>query len=201
MQYLRANRGGATAWLIGVLFLLFIVIIIVMYSIIPHERVKDPEKEEEKAVERLVKVPNHMEQLLQDLQNKEDIIKKKEKQLEEQEKRIIMLKQELAEVKKDVFSYQDLITSTVTQVLQAEKKNIKKLSNVLGLMSPEEAVMIIRKLDDTTAVSILSDMKPRASAKILGVYATLGDIHAERVARISELMKRLTILPTGSAGP
>lgn len=197
--YILSKRGDTLVPILGFVFILFIAVTIAMFFLIPR-KVKKVTLSEKELVQKVVRLsPADIDSLTEELKKREDLLKEKTMLMEQQEARIEELNEELTEVKKEILHYQDMITETVTQVLQEEKKNINKLAKVFGLMSPEEAVAVVRKLDDTTVASVLSSMKERASAKILGEYANLGEVHAERVARISEMMKKITSgNPSGS---
>lgn len=188
----RNNNGGALSTIISLIVIIFLGATAAMYFTLPRpvvEKVPDVEEKEQEVVKYS---PADIETLTEQLQAKEQQLAAKENLMKAQEDRIAQMQKELDDKQAEVLRYQEVISQTVTQVMEAEKKNISKLSKVFSMMPPEEAVAIVRKLDDSTVVSVLGMMKDRASAKILGAYAKLGEVHAERVARLSEMMRTIT---------
>lgn len=188
----KNNTGGAATAIIGTIIIIFLGATAAMYFTLPRPHVEKKQDIEEIEMEVVKYSPADIETLTKQLREKENQLALKEKQMKEHEDRIDQMQHELDGKQAEIIRYQEMISQTVTQVLEAEKKNVSKLAKVFSMMPPEEAVAIVRKLDDQTVVSVLGLMKDRASAKILGSYATLGDIHAERVARISAMMKKIT---------
>lgn len=186
------NAGGAATAIIGTVILIFLGATAAMYFTLPRPVVETKPNVEQMEEEVLKYTPADIQTLTKQLQEKEKQLIQKEEILKQHEVQINQMQSELDGKQAEIINYQEMITQTVTQVLAAEKKNVSKLAKVFSMMPPEEAVAIVRKLDDQTVVSVLGTMKDRASAKILGAYAALGEVHAERVARISEMMKKIT---------
>lgn len=138
----------------------------------------------------------------------EDILKKvsqQQEKIEEREKELRSsiqlnekLKTELVENRKKIEEMQGIVQKYLIALNESEMKNIKRLANVYSLMRAEEAAVILADLDEETILNILSQMKERQSAKLLGAYAALGDDESLRAAELSQRLQRHTILSTPS---
>ena len=128
---------------------------------------------------------------LKGLKEREQLVGEKEKKLQEKEKQIAEMEKELAGQRSLMTEIQESVKSMLVELQLSEKKNIKKLANVYSLMSADDAVSIIEELDDATIVQILSLMKERKAAALMGAFAQTGEKNAARAARISVMLQKL----------
>jgi len=116
----------------------------------------------------------------------EERIGRMRKVLEKERKHIAELKSNITKMHKDIAEFIPLITS-------GEKKNLKKMAKMFETLSVENANPIMERMNDQTLVVVLSMMKPRASAKLLGGYAAVNETNATRGALITEKLKKLVM--------
>lgn len=127
----------------------------------PKEQAKEeaPAKEKKK-VENNV---SHIEQLLE-----------KEKELVEREKRVLEMEEKLQQTKIEMDKKieqldqmrRDIASKLETRVVQDEE-SIDKLVGVYSNMKPQSAAMVLSKLDENLAISVLKKMKKQDAGSIL----------------------------------
>ncbi len=103
-----------------------------------------------------------------------EVLDLKEKTLESlradmdaERKELDALKQELSKMLDSVATQKVALKKETIQFDEVESKNIKKLAGVYGGMKPEKAAMIIKEMDEGTAVKLLTMMDGKSSGKIL----------------------------------
>ena len=67
---------------------------------------------------------------------------------------------------------------------QAQSKDMIEMALIFEAMKPQEAIPIIKQINDTLVVGILSQMKSRNSAKLLGALAQADTLKATRVSNL-----------------
>lgn len=70
---------------------------------------------------------------------------------------------------------------------QEENKKISKMARLYASMKPEEAVPIMKQLDDDAIIAVLNRMEEEQAAKILALF------DAGRAARLSQSMMRVPV--------
>jgi flagellar motility protein MotE (MotC chaperone) len=73
--------------------------------------------------------------------------------------RLASEQQELAKVRADIEAMRAEINRKVIEITADESKNLKSLAQTYTNLTPKAAVAILREMDDTTVVKILSLMK------------------------------------------
>jgi flagellar motility protein MotE (MotC chaperone) len=100
--------------------------------------------------------------------------------------------QELAKVRADIEAMRAEINRKVIEITADETKNLRTLSQTYSSLSPKGAVAILREMDDTTAVKILSLMKSDIVGPIFEEMAKTpgpdGSL-AKRAALLSEKLR------------
>ena len=84
------------------------------------------------------------------------------------------------------------ISDRVIEISADEAKNIRSLSQTYANLSPRAAVAIIKELDDTTAVKILSLMKADVVGPIfeeMSKASGTDTVLAKRAATLSEKLR------------
>ena len=81
------------------------------------------------------------------------------------DKKIAAIDKKLEDLKK----LQTRIEELLAEKSNEEKKRVKDLSTIYEKMVPERAAMAMTGMDPTLATDILSNMKPKAAAKVLNV--------------------------------
>ncbi|HVS53704.1 MAG TPA: hypothetical protein VHD62_15215 [Opitutaceae bacterium] len=101
-----------------------------------------------------------IENLSNELKEERVRLRKQSDSLDQRAARLAAEEKEFAKLRSDVESLRKEIADRVIEISADEAKNIRTLAQTYTNLSPRAAVAIIRELDDTTAVKILSLMKP-----------------------------------------
>lgn len=107
-------------------------------------------------------------------EKRNEVLDLKEKTLESlradmdaERKELDALKQELSKALDSVATQKVALKKETIQLDEVESKNIKRLASVYGGMKPDKAAMIIKEMDEGTAVKLLTMMDGKSSGKIL----------------------------------
>jgi len=87
--------------------------------------------------------------------------------MDAERKELDTLKLDLNKILDSVTTQKVALKKETIQLDEAESKNIKKLATVYGGMKPEKAAMIIKEMDEETAVKLLTMMDGKISGRIL----------------------------------
>ena len=87
--------------------------------------------------------------------------------LETERKELDALKQELNKILDSITTQKVELKKGSVQFDETESKNLKRLATVYGGMKPEKAAMIIKEMDEDTAVKLLTMMDGKSSGRIL----------------------------------
>ena len=101
-----------------------------------------------------------MENLASELNEERARLKKQAELLLEREARLAAEEKEFAKLRADVEALRKQIAERVIEISTDEAKNIRSLSQTYTNLTPKAAMNLISELDDTTAVKIMSLMKP-----------------------------------------
>jgi flagellar motility protein MotE (MotC chaperone) len=142
-----------------------------------------------------------MENLSNDLKEERARLHKAADLLDQREARITAEEKEMDRVRSDIDGLRKQIGDKVTEVSAEESKNIKSLAQTYASLSPHAAVAILREMDDTTVVKILSQMKPDVVGPIFEEMSktTDGDVPlARRAAILSERLRLMRSTKTAT---
>ncbi|MBL9128879.1 MAG: hypothetical protein JNL97_14600 [Verrucomicrobiales bacterium] len=137
-----------------------------------------------------------VEQLVRELRQERAAVAARSKQLDDLAARLKAEQLELLNATQAVYQLQRDFDLAVVRLKEDENANLKRLARVYSSMEPEGATAILKQLDESTVVKVLSFMKDEQVATLLGSLARAGDADAKRVATISE---RLRLLQAASA--
>jgi flagellar motility protein MotE (MotC chaperone) len=114
--------------------------------------------------------------------------------------RLASEQQELAKIRKEIEGMRSEINHKVIEITADESKNLKSLAQTYSGLTPRGAVAILREMDDTTVVKILSLMKTDSVGAIFEeMTKTAGPegLLAKRAAGLSEKLRLMkTTKPT-----
>lgn len=133
-----------------------------------------------------------IENLSNELKEEKQRMKKQAEALDQRAARLAAEEKEFAKLRADVEGLRRQIADRVIEISADEAKNIRSLAQTYTSLSPRAAVAIIRELDDTTAVKILSLMKAEKVAPIfeeLSKTAAADGPLARRAALLSEKLR------------
>lgn len=134
--------------------------------------------------------------MMDQLQDKSKLLQDKENELGLQASRIKKLESELLSTRSELEKIQRETQEQFSLLQESEKKNLKKLAKVYALMEPAQAAPILSALDDDTIINILTLMKERNAARLLGGFAAQNPEMQKRAALISEKMRSLATTTT-----
>lgn len=142
-----------------------------------------------------------IENLANELKDEKERLHKQEEQLDLRTARVAAEEQQLNNIRAELEKMRKEISDRVAEVKVDEAKNLKVLATTYSNLTPRAAVAIIKELDDTTAVKILSLMKPDVVSPIfeeMSRTATTDGTLARRVATLSEKLRLMKAAKTAS---
>jgi flagellar motility protein MotE (MotC chaperone) len=144
-----------------------------------------------------------IENLSNELKEERARLRKQADQQEQRAARLAAEEKELAKVRSDIETLRKEIADKVVEINADEQKNIKALAQTYANLTPKAAVAIFKEMDDTTAVKILSLMKPDKVGEIFEQMSafvnTDGTPLARRAALLSEKLRLMkSSKPPGS---
>ncbi len=113
-------------------------------------------------------------------EEREKRLNAKEEEIRKEEETLRMLKLGIEE---DIKRYTTIKSEILDDLMQLDKKRderFNKLVKIYEIMSPGEAALRLVKMDESTAIKLISMMKEKVAGKILG------QMEPSRAARISE---------------
>ena len=96
---------------------------------------------------------------------------------------------EMDDALKGIKKIQDQVDKNLFRIKEDEAGNLKKLAKMYTAMEPASAARILRELDDTIVVKILTLMKEPETALILESLSRMGEAETRRAAAISENLR------------
>jgi flagellar motility protein MotE (MotC chaperone) len=101
-----------------------------------------------------------IDNLTSELKEEKARLRQQSDSLDQRAARIAAEKQELENLRTEIAAMRQEIDQRVIAINTDEAKNLRSLSQTYSQLTPHAAVAIIRNMDDTTVVKILSLMKP-----------------------------------------
>ena len=108
-----------------------------------------------------------------------------------------MEKQELAHARADIAAMRTEIDDRVIAIRADEAKNLRTLAQTYTSLSPAGAVAILREMNDTTVVKILSDMKPDVVGPIFEEMSHTASGDGSLARRAAVLSEKLRLMKSG----
>jgi flagellar motility protein MotE (MotC chaperone) len=108
--------------------------------------------------------------------------------------RLASEQQELAKVRTDIEAMRAEINRKVIEITTDEMKNLRALSQTYSSLTPKVAVAILREMDDTTVVKILSLMKSDAVGPIFEEMAKTSGPDGPLARRAALLSEKLRLM-------
>jgi flagellar motility protein MotE (MotC chaperone) len=133
-----------------------------------------------------------LDQIIADLKSERDTLATREKQLNELATRLKAERAELDDALKGIKKVQEQVDKNLFRIKEDEAGNLKKLAKMYTAMEPASAARILRELDDTIMVKILTLMKEPETALILESLSRMGEAETRRAAAISENLRSAT---------
>ena len=105
---------------------------------------------------------------IDDIKSREEEMKRKKATLEIQEQNLIKLKNQIEERIEQLIRIEKNISAIIEKKVYVESESIKKLAKVFESTSPEQAGILMSKLDIEIASKLLINMNGRKAGKIWG---------------------------------
>jgi len=130
-----------------------------------------------------------LDQVIADLKSERDTLATREKQLNELATRLKVERAELDDALKGIKKIQEQVDKNLFRIKEDEAGNLKKLAKMYTAMEPASAARILRELDDTIVVKILTLVKEPETALILEALSRMGEAETKRAAAMSENLR------------
>ena len=131
-----------------------------------------------------------IDNLSNELKEERARLKKQAEFLDQRAARVAAEEKELAKMRADIEALRKQISDKVIEISTDEAKNLRSLAATYTNLTPKAAVAILKELDDSTAVKILSLMKPDIVGPIFEEMSKGADaVLAKRAALLSEKLR------------
>lgn len=130
-----------------------------------------------------------LDQIVADLKSERDTLAAREKGLNDLATRLKAERVELDDALKGIKKIQEQVDKNLFRIKEDEAGNLKKLAKMYTAMEPASAARILRELDDTIVVKILTLVKEPETALILESMSRMGEAETRRAAAISESLR------------
>jgi flagellar motility protein MotE (MotC chaperone) len=138
-----------------------------------------------------------IDNLTSELKEEKARLRQQSDTLDQRELRIAAEKQELEKLRTEIAGMRQEIDQRVIAINTDEAKNLRSLAQTYSTLTPHAAVAIIRDMDDTTIVKILSLMKPDVVGPIFEEMATDTTL-AQHAAVLSDKLRLMKSGQTAS---
>lgn len=135
-----------------------------------------------------------IDNLANELKEERERLKKQAEALDLRAARLANEEKEFAKLRADVESLRKQIADKVVEIGADEAKNIRSLAATYANLTPKAAVAIFKEMDDTTAVKILSLMKPDVVGPIFEEMSRLSGPDAPLAKRAAMLSEKLRLM-------
>jgi flagellar motility protein MotE (MotC chaperone) len=135
-----------------------------------------------------------IENLSNELKEERQRLRKQAELLDQRAARLAAEEKEFAKLRADVEALRREIAEKVIEVATDEAKNIRSLAATYTALSPRAAVAILKEMDDSTAVKILSLMKPETVGPIFEEMSRTGSADAPLARRAAQLSEKLRLM-------
>ncbi len=135
-----------------------------------------------------------IENLSAELKGERDRLRQQQDLLDRRAAQLANESKELAKVRTEIELVRKNISEKIVEISADDAKNIATLAKTYSNLTPKAAVAIIRDLDDTTAVKILSLMKVDVVSPIFEEMSRTAGADgplSKRVAMLSEKMRQV----------
>jgi len=142
-----------------------------------------------------------IENLSHELKEERERLKLQAERLEQRAARIAAEEREFAKLRADVEGMRKQIADRIIEIKADETKNIKTLAQTYTTLTPKGAAAILREMDDSTAVKILSIMKPDVVGPIfeeMSRDSSADTALAKRAATLSEKLRLMKATKPGA---
>jgi flagellar motility protein MotE (MotC chaperone) len=137
---------------------------------------------------------DEINKLAANLKEEREGLDEREKELEQFEKRLTGEREELRKVRTELEGMRREVTDNIPKIEASEKQNVKNLAKTYSAMKPQDAVAVMRELDDSSIVKILASMKADVVGTIFQEMAKAKDADGTLAARAAHLSEQLRLV-------
>jgi flagellar motility protein MotE (MotC chaperone) len=141
-----------------------------------------------------------IENLSNELKEERARLRKQSELLEQRAARLVAEEKEFAKLRADVEGLRREIAEKVIEISADESKNLRSLAQTYTALTPRAAVAIFREMDDSTAVKILSIMKPETVGPIFEEMSKTGTADNPLSKRAALLSEKLRLMKANKPG-
>lgn len=141
-----------------------------------------------------------IENLSNELKEERVRLQKQSELLDQRAARLAAEEKEFAKLRADVEGLRREIADKVIEIAADEAKNVRTLAATYSALTPRGAVAILREMDDSTAVKILSLMKPDVVGPIFEEMSRTGTADAPLARRAAQLSEKLRLMKSTKSG-
>lgn len=135
-----------------------------------------------------------IENLSNELKEERTRLKKQAETLDQRAARLAAEEKEFAKLRADVEALRKQIAEKVIEIAADEAKNLRTLAATYTNLTPRAAVAILREMDDTTVVKILSLMKADVVGPIFEEMSKTGGADGPLARRAAVLSEKLRLM-------
>lgn len=133
-----------------------------------------------------------IETLAAELKVEKNELRAREDAIGVREARLVAEREELLKTRQQLETLRGEISSKMVEVQVDEAKNLKTLANTYSNLSPKAAVAILKEMDESTVVKVLSLMKTEVVSALFEEMGKSSDTAVvKRAASLSEKMRLL----------
>ena len=127
-------------------------------------------------------------------------MKKQAELLEQRATRLAAEEKEFAKLRADIEGMRKQISDRFIEITADETKNIRSLAATYANLTPRAAVAILREMDDSTAVKILSVMKADIVGPIFEEMSKASSTDTSLAKRAALLSEKLRLMKSSKSG-
>jgi len=122
--------------------------------------------------------------MLKAMKRRENELNDREEDLKKYERRLTLINDELDLRMKELKATKSVVDKAMARLKSAEKMRTQRIVKIYESMAPEEAAARMEKLDEKTAVMILSRMKEKKAGSVLGL------VSIKKAVKFSQMMNK-----------
>jgi flagellar motility protein MotE (MotC chaperone) len=128
-------------------------------------------------------------------------LRKQSELLDQRIARAVAEEKELAKVRADIERLRKEISDKVLEISADEAKNLRSLAQTYASLSPRAAMAIIKEIDESTAVKVLSLMKTDVVGPIFEEMAKGGGADGGLARKAAMLSEKLRMMKASKTAP
>jgi flagellar motility protein MotE (MotC chaperone) len=141
-----------------------------------------------------------IENLSHELKEERERLKLHAERLEQRAARIAAEEREFAKLRAELEGMRQQIADRIVEIKTDEAKNIRTLAQTYTTLTPKGAAVLLREMDETTAVKILAVMKPDVVGPIFEEMSRDNSADTAMAKRAASLSEKLRLMKSTKPG-